>query len=780
VFTSTDITQALHFYSITTYIEVMDFLSAGFFVRGLLEMDRGNFDSALKAFKSANDFPGAKRQIASALNSLQRDAREIVQALVSAYENGDLRALPWIVFESERNGFKKSEFKIYKQHLDKSLDDANPEILSTQAKILIINNDYKAGVKLLSKAVNLRDPGAMTFLAELCLSHDLDNKLQASLENKKILELKNWPTEPNFKITPGSGMDQPGVKFVATLLSQGEDQHLHGANLVFLQLNIEANTRSWISEHARQLTSTPELFPSFWNDPEYLANVALKWLQVNTNANLSIFNERLREFGLDDIFLEISEEVRIYFENETLFEDETLFESEFDENPSDAINIPKRPLDTFPIQDAETMFGESLAIRELIEILQNGDSLEYNDKCEFLISDAFKGTESTFLPATQLLQFVIEKGSNFGSYNKYSYYLQAESFLRLFENQAMSVNFIEFLVPKLLATKAIDGGAIKMLHPTTYEGILQAIYFKNGLSTSIKSEIEDVFPGSIEFWDIARRIIFYADEVTNGNFAHLAEFLEVIKKYYLNYKDFESSYFTEDWLWNVSVYESVDIALDEHQAIESSQFISFVLSLLEFDPHFGCKLVYGDPWALSSGYEWHRTNNSSKLFLSAQHLSKIISFGTCDEDTGRDESCLGNFTLVALHPNCSSETLETILNIEHYDSAPKWAVARNPNTSVKALCALAQSSSNSWRLIGSIESEWLNLQPLSEYPAEVQSYIAFAVAVNPSASEEVLAILAGIDASHDSWSEIQLRTTQTVESIEASAVVNMIKLVAKR
>jgi hypothetical protein len=332
----------------------------------------------------------------------------------------------------------------------------------------------------------------------------------------------------------------------------------------------------------------------------------------------------------------------------------------------------------------------------------------------------------------------------------------------------------------LLVSKPIDGGAKKALTPETYEGLLQAIYFKNGVPSDVSSAIEGAFPAVLEFWDIARRIVFYADEVTNGKFNHLNEFQEVIKKYYPNYQDIESNYFTEDWLWSVSVHETIDLALENHNAIESNEFREFVLSLTDLDPHFGCKLIYADLWGPSGGYEGLNKKESANLFLSSIQLSEIIRYETCDEDSGRDDSCLSNFTLTALHPNTSSQTLETIVGIDHYDPAPKWAAARNPNASEELLIRLAQSSENSWRVIGLIEDEMLNLKSLSKYPAEVQSYVAFAVAVNPSSSDAVLAQIQALDSSLSAWTDVQARNMQTSDSLPPDSVVSQIKSVAQR
>jgi hypothetical protein len=740
--------------------------SVGMYVRGQLEMRRQNFELALAAFSKAGSYPGAERQIANALDSLGSVPEEVSAALLTAYQNGDLRALPWLVFESAHNHVQLVEFKALKKKLEKFINQDNPEILGAQARLLILKSDFKKGIALLERAVKLNDPAGKTFLAYICMSQEIEEDLSR--------RLKKMGAKSIYRSSEDGEFDEEGIEYVRGLLDQGEFQNFFGANLALLQLELTTQSRGWISEHARVLTSNPSDFPSQWNDPEYLAELSFAWLRSNSNAELTQLVLRMKDFSLDDIFLELIEEVRIEAENETLFDD--LFEDS-ETVPLISATVQR---EISPIQDAREMFGAELAIDDFLSILEAGDFNEYVEKSDLLVLSAFQGNEKDYLRASQLIQFVFEKGANFGSYNRYSFYLQSDSLIKAFENQSISSAFIQDLVPRLLTSRPSNGGAKKMLSPETYEGLIQAIYFKKGVASDISKDIEKAFPTVLEFWDIARRIIFYADEVTNGNFTHLKQFQEVIRRYYPHYQDVESAYFTEDWLWNVSVHETIDIALENHNAIESNDFREFVLSLVELDPHFGCKLIYADLWGPSGGYQALSRNESQELFVSSKQLTEIIKFGACDEDSGRDDSCLSNFTLAALHPNSAPETLELILGMDHYESAPKWAVARNKNASEKTLMSLAQSSENSWRVIGLIEDEMLNLKSLSNFPAEVQSYVAFAVAVNPSSSNEVLAQIQAIDPSSQAWTDVQLRNTQTSESLPADEVVAQINTVAKR
>ena len=750
----------------STYIYRMNADSVGMYVRGQLEMRRQNFELALAAFSKARSYPGAERQIANALDSLGSDPEEVSAALLTAYQNGDLRALPWLVFESARNRVQFLDLKALKKELEKFINQENPEILGAQARLLVLNGDFKKGIALLERAVKLNDPAGKTFLAYICMSQELEKDLSS--------RIKKMGAKSIFRSSKEGDFDEAGIEYVKNILDQGEFQNFFGANLALLQLELTTQSRGWISEHARSLTSNPSDFPSQWNDPEYLAELSFAWLRSNTNADLTQLILRMKDFSLNDIFLELIEEVRIEAENETLFDD--LFE----DSESVPVMSATPPRETSLIQDATEMFGAELAVEDFLSILEAGDFNEFAEKSDLLVLSAFQGNEKDYLRASQLIQFIFEKGANFGSYNRYSFYLQSDSLIKTFENQSISSAFIQELVPRLLTSRPINGGAKKMLSPETYEGLIQAIYFKKGVPSDISKAIEKAFPTVLEFWDIARRVIFYADEVTNGNFTHLKEFQEVIGKYYPNYQNVESTYFTEDWLWSVSVHETIDIALENHNAIESNDFREFVLSLVELDPHFGCKLIYADLWGPSGGYEGLSKNESQQFFVTSKQLTEIIKFGTCDEDSGRDDSCLSNFTLAALHPNSAPETLELILEMDHYESAPKWAVARNKNASEKTLMSLAQSSENSWRVIGLIEDEMLNLKSLSKYPAEVQSYVAFAVAVNPSSSDAVLAQIQAIDPSVQAWTDVQARNMQTSDPLLSDSVVSQIKLAAKR
>ena len=746
------------------YIGVMNTEFVGSYVRGLFEMRRQNFDLAIEAFSKSGNYPGSKRQIANAIEGLGGSPQEICAALLTAFEEGDLRALPWFVFEATKNALEFPELKAYQSELEKLIRNENPEVVGTQARLLLINGDFKKGVALLDKAIKFNDPAARTLLAYICMSKEIDSKL---LKLIKKIGAKRIFNESNI-------LEESNISYVKSLLNQGELQNFYGANLALLQLNLETNNSDWISVHALELISNPELHPSLWNDPEYLAELSIEWLKTNKEANLSEIVERMKDFSLDEIFMEIINDFQMEIENESLFDD--IFEDD------DSIEVPtiSSGADTSIHEDAFAIFGSDLEIGDFLEILEREDFNEFTKKSEQLLESAFQGQEKDFEQASQLVQFVIEKGANFGSFKRYSFYLQTISIVKSFENQNISTAFINHLVPRLLITKPIDGGSKKKITPETYEGLFQAIYFKNGLPSSISNSIESAFPNHIKLWDLARRIIYYADEVSNGNFSHLDEFNEVIRSYYPSYQEFESSYFTEDWLWYVSVHETIDLALENHDAIKSHNFREFVLSLIELDSHFGCKLVYADLWGPSGGYDGLSKNNSHKLSLTSEQLVKVMEHGTCDEDTGRDDSCLSNFTLVALHPNSTSETLNLILGQDHYDSAAKWAVARNPNASDETLLELAQSAENSWRVIGLIESEMLNLKPLRDFSAEVQSYVAFAVAINASSTDLVLERILKIDPELKSWTDVQLRNTGSNKSLSANEVVAQIKSAARR
>jgi hypothetical protein len=170
--------------------------------------------------------------------------------------------------------------------------------------------------------------------------------------------------------------DEAGIEYVRGLLDQGEFQNFFGANLALLQLELTIQSRGWITEHARVLTSNPSDFPSQWNDPEYLAELSFAWLRSNSNAELTELVLRMKDFSLEDIFLELIEEVRIEAENETLFDD--LFE---DSESVPLINATVQQ-EISLIQDATEMFGAELAIDDFLSILEAGDFNEYVEKSD--------------------------------------------------------------------------------------------------------------------------------------------------------------------------------------------------------------------------------------------------------------------------------------------------------------------------------------------------------------------------------------------------------------
>jgi hypothetical protein len=69
---------------------------------------------------------------------------------------------------------------------------------------------------------------------------------------------------------------------------------------------------------------------------------------------------------------------------------------------------------------------------------------------------------------------------------------------------------------------------------------------------------------------------------------------------------------------------------------------------------------------------------------------------------------------------------------------------------------------------------------LRDFPAEVQSYVAFAVAINASSTDLVLERILEIDPELKSWTDVQLRNTGSNKSLSANEVVAQIKSAARR
>ena len=752
----------------------MDKLLLGLMVRGDQELNRGNLEKAEAALRAAGDFPGARRLLSNVLEAQECSTDEITDTLIKAFEKGDLRSLPWLVDHLKKRDKGHPSFKQYKKTLDDAIKVGDPQALGAQAKVQIFGGELKDGIRTLTQAVLARDPSAMSFLAFLCIDSVENPEIFKLIRDKKFMDLSSWPVLPAFDIRTEGTDIQPAVNFIASLLDQGEDQLLFLANRATLLLGLRVFPAYWISEQARKTIIEINEPLSHVNDPDYLIHLSVYWLEQNVDADLEPIARKMGEFGLEDLYLEIMEEIRATVANRTLFDLEEWGESE------DVIEDQFRPSKEFSaLHDAKTIFGENLLIAEFAEYLQEGEYLEYDQKSRALISKALSGDVESFEVASQLIRYILEKSTNFASFQKYHFYQQTVSIVEEIGtlNPNVQNDFCEFIVndlARLIRSDKENGSQIAK----TVSPIIRPIFLNNLVSLTSKGEIEALCYDSLDYWSLSQRLEFFSKELSEGFCSDFVEYAEIANKFYKLYCGNEMFGDADD-SWTMNVLEVIEDSIENYEIVHLKEFRQFVMALLDINPHLGCKLLYADIWIVDGVWQGSNMFRSDNWILNSDDLSRLVSHGKCDDDDGI--GCLGIEGLAALHFKASSEILDELSTREHYDSIIEWAIAKHHNTSPELLSRLARSTSASWRALGQMRDDpEFAVVPISKIPDEIQSFVAWVVAGNPETPEIALKYLREIEADSTEWRSAELNDTFGRPTVTILDVVAAVKKLAQR
>jgi hypothetical protein len=184
-------------------------------------------------------------------------------------------------------------------------------------------------------------------------------------------------------------------------------------------------------------------------------------------------------------------------------------------------------------------------------------------------------------------------------------------------------------------------------------------------------------------------------------------------------EDHEEDGWDLESLWFGVVEESIAQLLDEPESLANSDLLDAIVLLSEHDSHLLCLLLVQDV---------------NRNLIDENFLQQISRADPCGHDTGRSESCIGWQVRLAMH----SKTPPTVLLQLHNETnctdqnSLRWALAMNPNSPRELLNQYAVSFGSGWRIKGEIEEYGISGVSVSEVDAQIQSFIRWAVAGNPS------------------------------------------------
>ncbi len=380
-------------------------IKEGHFARGLIYLQRQDPTSAKKAFIEASDFPNARRQLPFILKDLGAPPAEIIAALISALDSGDLQALPWLVKFDKEFKYGHPDIKLLKKDLDKAVKEENQSVLLGLMRIAREEEDVKEYINLIVKLTALGNPNARCELVNLIMQAPAFPKEYALLRKqqgklpvisglkpafKEIPEQKDdfaaWESEeqtPNF-------LNEEDYFYLSALLDQGDDAKSSGANTLKYFLDMTVRRYQTFEEYIQELIDAAD---SRWEDPHYLLVFATELRTYAPNHDLRLFRKSLEPYELSDFLDELLEEIQAPIP-ETLFEDEGANTIE-----RTAANISPEKAFAYFEKYETPLFSEFLASFKMSPVAANKKYVEF-------MSQAMAGKADYFGPTASALEFI--------------------------------------------------------------------------------------------------------------------------------------------------------------------------------------------------------------------------------------------------------------------------------------------------------------------------------------------------------------------------------------
>ena len=310
-------------------------IKQGHYAKGLFYLQRNDPASALEAFKAAEDFPNAKRQIPFVLKELNASPSEIMGSLISAFDSGDKQALPWIIKFNDEFDYKHPDIKTFKDDLKLAVKEESQSALLGLMRTAREDGDYKEYISIMIQLVNLGNPDAKCEMVNLVMRGPwLQFEYETLCKKQSKLPTLNG-TKPNFKEISKfqretflesedaeyNFLDANDYMYLGALLDQGVESIISGAHALVYHLNRNMRKYETFEEYFDELLQSQD---SRWDDPYFLLVFACDIRTYLPQHSLSVFRNILQNYGLTDFLDELLDEIPA-LDDDALFGD---FESD--------------------------------------------------------------------------------------------------------------------------------------------------------------------------------------------------------------------------------------------------------------------------------------------------------------------------------------------------------------------------------------------------------------------------------------------------------------------
>ena len=370
-------------------------IKQGYFVKGLIQLQRNNLEAAREAFIAAGDFPDAQRQLPFILKDLGASPSEIIAPLIAAFDAGDLQALPWIIKFDGDFGYNHPDIAVFEKELQSAISDGNQSVLLGLMRIARESKEQSKYLKMMIELIKANNPNAKCELVNLIMqAEDFPAEYAELLTLQKDLPVLNgckasFPPLPPIR-SEEEFLQSADFDYLNELLNQGTSSVSSGANILKFYLDIRMRRFETFDEYINDLTRNLD---SRWEDPHFLTLFAVELHANLRESELGTLKQALEPYELVDLLNELLRELPE--PTDTLF-DESLGVIGLERTPS---NTPAEAAFQFFSKFSSPQFDEFISAFKFSPVAAAKKYSEF-------FSRAAKGEGEYFHPTASALEFI--------------------------------------------------------------------------------------------------------------------------------------------------------------------------------------------------------------------------------------------------------------------------------------------------------------------------------------------------------------------------------------
>jgi hypothetical protein len=294
----------------------MDLVREGLYFRGNFELQRQNYGKAYDAFKAAGDYRNSLFKLAVVTLEASQPPQVVIEHLFSAFETGQLIALPWLHVLINQQDELHPRAKEIEEIFEKYRQEKNPTVIGQMGEISLKGKSYDEALIYFKEAALSGDVHSKQILGEILSDRAWWSEIYECMLTGESFDFEGFPFKPEleplgeidpiFKDELNPSFSEEMFRFLTWIYDQGPVEERHYRSIFALyKSTITYKKLPAIAEYDALFNGTFGYSGSVTEDIDLIMVFANDLLQCSRIPDLGLCEFLMSRFGLTDLFNEM-------------------------------------------------------------------------------------------------------------------------------------------------------------------------------------------------------------------------------------------------------------------------------------------------------------------------------------------------------------------------------------------------------------------------------------------------------------------------------------------